>query len=148
MRGVARKPNKKKTPEKIKEELLLSILEVSNEGKDYLQMNKEVRSARELKDGIALVNKCQNHLKGANKGIINIVGKLGEILKKIKEEDDFFNCVSISRFNIYFKVRLQKFLCTFSVLKNSTLTPSYFKSNFKLIKKVCKSNADVFDDKK
>ena len=45
-------------------------------------MNKEVRSARELKDGIALVNKCQNHLKGANKGIINIVGKLGEILKK------------------------------------------------------------------
>ena len=82
MRGVARKPNKKKTPEKIKEELLLSILEVSNEGKDYLQMNKEVRSARELKDGIALVNKCQNHLKGANKGIINIVGKLGEILKK------------------------------------------------------------------
>ena len=46
-------------------------------------MNKEVKSAtKELKDGIALVNKCQNHLKGANKGIINIVGKLGEILKK------------------------------------------------------------------
>ena len=83
MRGVARKPNKKKTPEIIKEELLLSILEVSNEEKDYLQMNKEVKSAtKELKDGIALVNKCQNHLKGANKGIINIVGKLGEILKK------------------------------------------------------------------
>ena len=132
----------------IKEELLLSILEVSNEGEDYLQMNEEVKSAKELKDGIALVNKCQNHLKGANKRIINIVGKLGEILKKIKEEDDFFNCVGLSRSNIYFKVRLQKFLCKFSVLKNSTLTPSYFKSNFKLIKKVCKSNADVFDDKK
>ena len=74
--------------------------------------------------------------------------KTGQDPEKLKEEDDFFNCVGLSRFNIYFKVRLQKFLCKFSVLKNSTLTPSYFKSNFKLIKKVCKSNADVFGDKK
>ena len=94
------------------------------------------------------IKKYENLLKGADKRIINIGGKQGEILKKFKEEDDFFNCVCLSRSNVYFKIRLHKFLCNFPVLKSSTLTPSYFKSNFKLMKKVCKSNADVFVEKK
>ena len=83
-------------------------------------------------------------MKGANKKIINIVGKQGELLKRFKEVDEFFDCVGLSRSNIYFKIRLFKFLCEFPVLKNSTLTPSYFKSNLKQIKKVSKSNADIF----
>ena len=87
-------------------------------------------------------------MKGANKKIINIIGKQGEILKKFKEEDEFFNCVGLSRFIIYFKIRLHKFLWKFPVLRMSTLVPSYCKSNFKLIKKVCKSNADVFGENK
>ena len=76
-------------------------------------------------------------MKGANKKIINIVKKQGELLKKFKEEDD-----------IYFKIRLYKFLCKLPVLKNSTLTSSYFQSNFKLIKKVFKANANPFREKK
>ena len=92
------------------------------------------------------MQKYQNLLKGANKKIINIVGKQGELLKRFKEEDEFFSNVGLSRSNIYFKMRLFKFLCKFPVLKNSTLTPSYFKSNMKLIKKVCKANADIFGE--
>ena len=87
-------------------------------------------------------------MKGANKKIINIVKKQGELLKKFKEEDDFFDCVGLSRSNIYFKIRLYKFLCKLPVLKNSTLTSSYFQSNFKLIKKVFKANANPFGEKK
>ena len=83
-------------------------------------------------------------MTGTNKIIINIVGKQGELLKRFKEQDEFFDSVGLSQSNIYFKVRLYKFLCKFSVLKNLTLTCSYFKSNFKLIKKVCKRNADLF----
>ena len=78
--------NKQKTPELIKKELLASILEVFNEEEGYLQINEEVKNAKELKDGMALVKKYEDLLKGANKKIINIVGKQGELLKRFKEE--------------------------------------------------------------
>ena len=143
MHGVARKTNNKKTPEIIKKELLASILEVSNEEEDYLRMNEEVKNAKELKDGICLIKKYENLSKGANKKFINIDGKQGKLLKRFKEENDFFDCDGLSQSNIYFKIRLYKFLCKFLLLKNSTLTSDYFKGNFKLIKKVCKANGDL-----
>ena len=43
----------------------------------------------------------KNLLKGASKKIINIVGKQGELLKRFREEDEFFNKVGLSRSNIY-----------------------------------------------
>ena len=87
-------------------------------------------------------------MKGANKKIRNIVGKQGELLKRFKEGDKFFDCVGLSQSNISLKIRLHKFIFKFPVLKNSTLTPSYFKSNFKIIRKAYKGNAGVFDKKK
>ena len=78
--------NKQKTPELIKKELLASILEVFNEEEGYLQINEEVKNAKEMKDGMALVKKYEDLLKGANKKIINIFGKQGELLKRFKEE--------------------------------------------------------------
>ena len=78
-------------------------------------------------------------MKDANKKIINIVGKQGEFLKRFKKEDEFFDCAGLSRSNTYFTVQLFKFLCKFPVLKSSTLTPNYFKSNLKLIKKSAQS---------
>ena len=60
----------------------------------------------EPKDGIFLVKKYQDLLKGANRRIINIVGKQVELLKRFKEEDEFFYCVGLSRSNIYFKISL------------------------------------------
>ena len=62
---MARKTNKKKTAKMIRKELLASILEVSNREEDYLQMNEVVKNAKELKDGIRLINKYENLLKGA-----------------------------------------------------------------------------------
>ena len=147
MHGVARKANNKKTPEIIKNELLASILEVSNEEEDYLQINEEVKNAKELKDGICLIKKYENLSKGANKKFINIVRKQGKLLKRFKEENDFFDCDGLSQSNIYFKIRSYKFLCKFPLLKNSTLTSGYFKSNFKLIKKVCKANETCWQEK-
>ena len=46
----------------IKQELLASILEVFEE-EDYLQMNEEVKNAKEPKDGISLVKKYEDLLK-------------------------------------------------------------------------------------
>ena len=51
-----------------------------------MELNEEVRNAKEKRDGIALVKKYENVLKGTNKKIINIVGKQGEILKRFRDE--------------------------------------------------------------
>ena len=134
--------NRKKTPEMIKKELEDSILECL--GEENVNLNEELKNAKSLNEGISLVQKYENLLKGANKKIINIVGKQGKLLKRFKEEDEFFNKVGLSRSNIYFKMRLFKFLCKFPVMKNSTLTPNHFKSNMKIIKQVCKANTDIF----
>ena len=45
-------------------------------------MNEEVKNVKQLKDGISLVKKYEDLLKGANRKIINIVEKQGEFLKK------------------------------------------------------------------
>ena len=74
-------------------------------------------------------------MKGANRKIINIVGKQGELLKRFKDSEEFFGCVDLSRSITYFKISLYKFLCQFPVLKNSTHISCYFKNNFQLIKK-------------
>ena len=92
--------------------------------------------------------KCEELLKSSNERIISIVAKQGELLKKFKDSDEFFDSVDQGRSNLYFKRRLYKFLCKFPALRNSTLTPSYFKNNFKIIKKVCQANADIFGKKK
>ena len=107
-----------------------------------------MKNAKDLKDGISLVKKYEDLLKGANKKIINIAGKQGELPKRFKDSDQFFDGVGLSRSNIYFKTRLYKFLCKFPTLRNATLTSSYFKNNFKIIKIVCKPNADIFGEKK
>ena len=65
MRGAPRKmkkqknkqTKKKKATDTIKQELLASILEVSDEEEDYLHMNEEVKNVKELKHGISLVKK-------------------------------------------------------------------------------------------
>ena len=55
-----------------------------------MELNEEVKNEKEPKDGIALVKKYEDLLKGANKKIINIIGKQGEILKKFNKDGDFF----------------------------------------------------------
>ena len=47
-------------------------------------------------DDIDSVKKYGNFLKGTNKKFINIVGKQGEILKRFKDEDEFFDHVGLS----------------------------------------------------
>ena len=86
----------------IKKELQASTIEVSEKGNANL--NEEVKNTKEVKEGISLVKKYENLLKRANKKIINIVGKQGKLLKRFKEEDEFFDCVGLSRSNIYFKI--------------------------------------------
>ena len=111
-------------------------------------MNEDVKNAKEPKDSIFLIKKYQDLWKEQAKIYIYIVGKQGKLLKRFKDRDEFFDLIGLSRFNMHFKIGLYKFLCKFPVLKNWTLTSSYFKNNFTLINKVCNANADIFGGKK
>ena len=124
--------NKKYNKDAINQELLASIIEIVDE-EDYSGLNKDVKQPKEA---IFLIRKYEQLLKGENRKIINIVGKQGELLQKFKESNEFYSRVGLSRSNIYFKKPLHKFLCKYTVLKKSILTSGFFKSNFKLIKKV------------
>ena len=73
MHGAARKTSEKKTPELIKQKLLASLVEHWDGEGDYLELNEEIRNAKELQDAIDLVKKYEDLLKAANKKIINIV---------------------------------------------------------------------------
>ena len=107
LRGSVRKTNRKKTPGAIKKEFQESILEVSEE--ENANLNEAVENMKSLKEGISLIQNNKNLLKGANKKIININGNQGDLLKRYKEEDKFFDCAGISKSNIYFKMRLFNF---------------------------------------
>ena len=111
--GRSRKVKKNKTPEIVKQELLASIVEHSDGEEDYLELNEEVNIAKEPKDITALVKKYEHLLKGANKKIINIVGKKDELLKRFRDEEEFFDRTGLSRSNIYFKISLYKSLRKF-----------------------------------
>ena len=97
----------------IEKELLASISEVFDEEEEYLSMNEEVKNAKEPKEGISLIKKYEDLLKGANKKINNIVEKQGELIKRFKDSDEFFDGVGLSQSNIYFKIRLYKFYVNF-----------------------------------
>ena len=71
-----------------------------------MEFNEEVRDAKEQQDGINLVKKYEGLFRGANKKIINILGKQGELLKRFRDEDDFFDRVGLSRPNVSFKISL------------------------------------------
>ena len=59
--------------------MLASVVELSDGEEDYSELNEEVRNPKEPKDGIAIVKKYEDLLKGAIRRIINIVGKQGEL---------------------------------------------------------------------
>ena len=86
--------------------MLASTLEIFQEEEDCLHINEGVKNAKKLKDGIYLVKKYENFLKGRNKKIRNIVGEQGELLKRFSNNKEFFHCLGLSRSNVYFKIKL------------------------------------------
>ena len=56
-------------------------------GTKWFTDERERKNAKELKDGISLVKKYEDLLKGPNRKIINIVGKQGELLKRFKDSE-------------------------------------------------------------
>ena len=83
-----RKTNRKKKAEMIKNELQASILEVSD--KENANLNEEVKNTKEVKEGISLVKKYENLLKGANKKSSTLLGNRASSSKHLRKRMNFF----------------------------------------------------------
>ena len=63
--------------------------------------------------------------------------------KKFKDSEAFVENVGISQSTIYFKIGLYVWK-KYPALNNSSLSSHYFRSNFEMIKTVCKDNKELF----
>ena len=54
-----------------------------------MELNEEVRNAKESRNGITLVKEYEDLSKEANRNIINIVDKKDKLLKKIRDSQEF-----------------------------------------------------------
>ena len=64
---MTRNTKKDETPETIKQELLVSIVEISDEEEDYLEINQQVKNANEPKDAISSQRSKQRNHKHSGK---------------------------------------------------------------------------------
>ena len=136
---VSRSRNKKKTNESVKRELLNLLQDIDDV--EEQELNETANNVNYSQQIIVIICRYLDIIKTQSKNAIGHIGKKGEILKKFKDTEIFFDNVSQSRSMIYFKISLYKFLKKHPLLKKSTLQSSYFKNNFKAIKVVCKENS-------
>ena len=72
--------------------------------------NEKANDFKNSKEIIALIHHYEALSKHKDKKPIGYTGKQGELLKKFKDTEDFFDNVGQSRSTIYFKISFCKFL--------------------------------------
>ena len=119
-------------------ELLNSLHE--NDVIEEQGLNKIVNSLNNFQEAILIILCYEDIIKTQNKKPIEYIGKQGQLFKKFKDTENFFDNVNNSKSTIYFKVSLYKFLKKYPLLKKSTTELIHFKSNFKAVMVVWKEN--------
>ena len=139
---MSKSKTKKETNQSIKAELLNSLKE--NDDVEEQGFNETVNNFKNSQKAIVTIRRYDKVIKTKYKKAIGYIGKQGELLKRFKNTENFFDNITQSRSTIYFKISLYTFLKENSLLKTSTLQSSYFKNNFKAIKVVCEENLIFF----
>ena len=103
-------------------------------------LNETGNNVNNSQEAILIIHRYEDIIKTQNKKAIGYIGQQGQLLKKFKDTEHFFDNVVQSRSTIYLKILLYKFLKKYLLLKKSTLQSSYFKA----IKVVCKENPTFF----
>ena len=111
--------SKKKTKETVKDELLNSLMKKNKMEEQGLEEMANIIA--DPKEAIRMIKHYEQMVKTQNKKVINIFGRQGQLLKKFKDNKNLFKTTCQSKSTIYFKIRLNKFLKKFPVLKKLTL---------------------------
>ena len=105
-----------------------------NDDFEEQRFNETANFVNNSQKAILITNRSKGIIKTHNKKGIGYICKLGQLLKKFKDTEHFFDNVDQSRSTIYFEISLYKFLNKYSLLKNSTLQSNCFKNFLKLAK--------------
>ena len=105
---VSKSKTKKKSNETIKRELLNSLKE--NDDVEEQGLNETANSVNNSQEPIAIIRRYVEIIKTQNKKAIGYTGKQGELLKKFKDTENFFDNVGQSKSTIYFKISLDELL--------------------------------------
>ena len=125
---VTKTTRRKKTNEIVIKELVRSLKEYDDiEGAG---LDATADTITDPLEADRIIKRYKEIIKTQNKRAINYVGKLEQLLKKLKGTDQRFENVGQSKPTIHFKIGLYKFLKKQPKLKKSTLTFNYFQKNF------------------
>ena len=90
-------------------------------------LNKTANNVINSQDAKLIIRRYEDINKIQNKKAIGYIGKQGQLLKKFKDIEHFFDNVGQSRSRKYFKILLYKlFLKKYPLLKKYNLQSSYF----------------------
>ena len=105
---VLKRIAKKRTNETVKQE----PLNLLQENDDVVEqgLNKRANNVNNFQKAIKIINRFEDIIKTQNIKAMGYIGKEGELLKKFKDTENFFDNVGQSRSTIYFKISLYKFL--------------------------------------
>ena len=116
---VLKSVKKKKTLEKVKQELLNSLKE--NDEEEEPGLKETTNATSDPQEAILIICRYEDIIKTQNKKTIGYIGKQGQLLKKFKATGQFFENVGQSKSTIYCKISLYEFLKKYPAPKKSTL---------------------------
>ena len=98
-------------------------------------------------DAAELIERIERIMKSKKNNILILAYHQGIIFKKYKENNRFtsaFAKFKISKVTINFKIDIIKFIDDYPKMRKSSISLHYLKSNFRVIKEVCKEHASEF----
>ena len=91
-----------------------------------------------------IIQKYEDVIKTQNKRALNYAGKQGQLLKKFKDTERFFEAISQSKPATYLKMGLFKFLKKYPALKSLHYPQTTLRTTLKASKMLCKKNVTLF----
>ena len=98
-------------------------------------------------DAVKLFGRIERIMKSKKNNILILANHQGLIFKKFKENDKLMGAVTnlkIGKVTINFKIDIIKFLDDYPKMRKSSFSLQFLKSNFKVIKEVCREHAPDF----
>ena len=86
---------------------------ISLQEDDYVEeqgLNETVNNVNNFREATKIINRYEDIIKTQIKKAVGYIGKQGELLKKFKDTENFFDNVGQSKSTIYFKISLDELL--------------------------------------
>ena len=112
-----------------------------------VDIEKLLKDLKDPNDAAKLINRMDKMINIKKSKTLTIACKQGEIFKRFKTDNKFISAIkkfNISKAAINFKIRIVKFINMYPRMEKSSISLYYLKSNFKIIKEVCKENLSEF----